>query len=89
MNYVVRDGALLVRTHFLGSQEAFLQSRNTNDKSKNSPPRKSKKKTNLTIDLLYLGISALGTQVFDMQTPNFAGSSNLNSIPGSGPVTES
>ena len=30
-----------------------------------------------------------GTPSFDLPTPNFAGSSNLNSVPGSGPGTES
>ena len=46
------------------------------------------KKSNLTIDLLSLGVYAL-SPTFDPPSPNFAESSNLNSVPGSGPETES
>ena len=35
------------------------------------------------------GYICSGTPSFDLSTPNFVGSSNLNSVPGSGPGTES
>ena len=47
------------------------------------------KKSNLTIDLLSLGIYALGPQVLTYRPQIFAGSSNLKSVPGSGPGTKS
>ena len=43
---------------------------------------------NFTIDLLSL-VYMPQAPSFDLPTPSFAGSSNLNSFPGSGPGTES
>ena len=58
-------------------------------KKTNFAVRHFQKKYNLTIDLLSLGVYAPGPQVLTCRTPNFAGSSNLYSVPGSGPRRES
>ena len=47
------------------------------------------KNFNLTIDPLSQGIYTPEPPSFALPTPNFAGSSNVNSVPGSGPAPES
>ena len=63
----------------------------TSDNSKKSnfaTPKVKKKQSNLTIDLLALGVYAPGPEVLTNR-PKFCGSSNLHSAPGSGPGTKS
>ena len=69
----------------------FGKLKNITDKSKNIPISSFaiiKNKSTLTIGLYSLSVYAPGPK-FGQATQNFAGSSNLNPVPGSGPGTES
>ena len=82
-------------TRFLHAQSGlYVMTRKpkptTNKSRKNLilPPRKSKKKI-FNHRPFISGCICSGTPSCDLPTPNFAGSSNLNSVPGSGPGTKS
>ena len=76
------SGSLLMLVHKL----SLATDKSKKCKFRHSPFSKKCKSNNWPCISGYI---CPGTQSFDLPTPNFAGSSNLSSVPGSGPGTES